>query len=241
VVVFLVRAGLYLGQDGLVDAYDRGYTTAEVANESVRDARPDIVHQCLLALFDSDLGASGRLRVYITTTRGKTIKISPQLRPPRTFDRFKGLMTALLRDGRVEATPGPDQGPLHSGEREPLMQVMYGSAAPALPFGAEVIGVTNLQHAKMATSTAVARFISANPVPDTLQGGVKNVAGFFCIDCTEEADASHELSVTKIVSLSPYPLASHVQCLRLCEGLGRVRAEAAAAKTAGAPSQVVLA
>lgn len=225
ICIFLVNAGLYPGQDGLVDAYDRGLST-DVKNESVMSARPDIVHQCLLSIFDSELGASGRVRVFIYTTRGKTIEVSPHLRPPRTYDRFKGLIATVLRDGKVlpnedAATSGGEHSHHFNSTTTggaPLLQILQGSIAPMIPEGADVIGITNAKYANIATPLAVAQYCTKNPISQQLRGGRKGVSAFFCIDCRDEADPAEEPCVTKLVSLSPYPQAPHVQAIRLCEG-----------------------
>ncbi|ORZ18539.1 Alpha/beta knot methyltransferase [Absidia repens] len=62
----------------------------------IADARPDIVHQCLLTLLDSPLNKSGHLEVYIHTTNDVLIRINPECRIPRTIKRFSGLMIQLL-------------------------------------------------------------------------------------------------------------------------------------------------
>ena len=210
VVVILEKAGLWLGREGLVDAYERTATT-EVANESLTEARPDIVHQCLLALFDSDLGAAGRLRIYISTTRGCAIEVSPNMRPPRTFHRFKGLVETLLRDGRVVSADG-----------ETLLSVMQGTVSPAIPFGAPVVGLSCSKDVDVVSPTELAQKAIESPVPDTLQGGVKNVYAFYCVSCTDDASIAGIDYVTNSVCLSQYPLGPHVMCFRLCEGFSRV-------------------
>lgn len=67
----------------------------------IADARPDIVHQCLLTLLDSPLNKSGHLEVYIHTAKGVLIKINPACRIPRTIKRFSGLMVQLLERGSI--------------------------------------------------------------------------------------------------------------------------------------------
>ncbi|KYR02053.1 putative ribosome biogenesis protein [Tieghemostelium lacteum] len=73
------------------------------------EARPDILHQCLLALFDSPLNKAGLLQVYIRTTKNVLIEVHPQTRIPRTFHRFAGLMVQLLNKLSIRATNGPDK------------------------------------------------------------------------------------------------------------------------------------
>lgn len=67
------------------------------------DFRPDIVHQSLLALLDTPLNKAGRLRVYIETKKGVFIKVSQQIRLPRTFKRFSGLMAQLLTKLKIKS------------------------------------------------------------------------------------------------------------------------------------------
>ncbi|KAG8269525.1 hypothetical protein J6590_105662 [Homalodisca vitripennis] len=54
--------------------------------------RPDITHQCLMMLLDSPLNRAGLLQVYVHTENNVLIEINPQVRIPRTFKRFCGLM-----------------------------------------------------------------------------------------------------------------------------------------------------
>ncbi|MHA1506612.1 MAG: 16S rRNA methyltransferase [Candidatus Asgardarchaeia archaeon] len=63
--------------------------------------RPDIVHRSLLLLMDSPLNQEGFLRVYVHTVRDKVIEFSKVVRIPRTYNRFKGLMAKLLKEGAV--------------------------------------------------------------------------------------------------------------------------------------------
>jgi rRNA small subunit pseudouridine methyltransferase Nep1 len=210
VIIILEKAGLVLGREGLVDAFDRAAST-EIANESLKEVRPDIVHQCLLAIFDSDVAYRRLACVYVSTIKGKTIEVSPRLRPPRTFARFKGLMSALLRDGFVKSTDG-----------DVLLKVLPGSVAPIIPHGAMVTGISNSHSATILSASAVARVAYAAPVSNDLQGGVKNILGIFCVSCTDDCDFSGVDYITKEVCFSAYPLSSHVMCARLCEGFGRV-------------------
>ncbi len=63
--------------------------------------RPDIVHVCLLFLQDSLVNREGKLRVFIHTLNNRVIHVKPDVRIPKHFDRFIGLMRQLLRVGRV--------------------------------------------------------------------------------------------------------------------------------------------
>mmetsp|Transcript_51871 Transcript_51871/g.159849 ORF Transcript_51871/g.159849 Transcript_51871/m.159849 type:complete len:365 (-) Transcript_51871:103-1197(-) len=208
VVVILAKAGLKLGRDGLVDAYDRTINAASPTDGFLQPYRPDIVHQCLLALYDSDLGASGRLHVWIQTDKGKTIEVAPHLRPPRTYGRFKRIMEQVLETGSV----------INREDGKWLLRSTRWSIAPQVPHGAEVYGIHNAESSPVATAVELAKGAIAEPVPDTLQGGIKNVYGFYCISCTDDSNLEGLDFVTKTVCLSKFPTAPHVAALRLCEG-----------------------
>ena len=47
-------------------------------NKSYEDYRPDVLHQCLLNLFESPLNKSGMLQVYMRTKENVLIEINPK-------------------------------------------------------------------------------------------------------------------------------------------------------------------
>lgn len=96
------------------------------------DARPDITHQCLLALQDSPLNKAGRLKVYIRTTKNVLIDVHSQTRIPRTIKRFSGLMAELLEKFKVRGTSGS----------APLLKVIRNPITSHLPVGARKIVCT---------------------------------------------------------------------------------------------------
>lgn len=75
----------------------------------IAEARPDITHQCLLTLLDSPLNKAGLLQVYIHTSKGVLIEVNPQVRIPRTFKRFSGLMVQLLHRLSIRSIKGSDK------------------------------------------------------------------------------------------------------------------------------------
>lgn len=88
--------------------------------------RPDICHQALLAILDSPLAKSGRLKgLYVHTAKNVLIQINPQVRLPRTFKRFCGLLVQLLQKLSIRATNGPDK----------LLKVVKGPVTLHLPAG----------------------------------------------------------------------------------------------------------
>ncbi|MHA1271452.1 MAG: 16S rRNA methyltransferase [Candidatus Helarchaeota archaeon] len=63
--------------------------------------RPDILHNCLLFGLNSILNKSGLLRIYIHTIKDTIIKVNPEVRIPRNYNRFIGLMEQLFKYEKV--------------------------------------------------------------------------------------------------------------------------------------------
>ncbi|CEG37938.1 ribosome biogenesis protein [Plasmopara halstedii] len=70
------------------------------------ESRPDILHQELMALLDSPLNKTGYLKIYIRSTKGILIEVSSQMRVPRTYKRFAGLMVQLLHTLKIRSSDG---------------------------------------------------------------------------------------------------------------------------------------
>ena len=77
--------------------------------KEVARARPDITHMCLLTLLDSPLNKAGLLQIYVHTTRNVLIEVNPQVRIPRTFRRFSGLMVQLLHRLSIRSVNGNEK------------------------------------------------------------------------------------------------------------------------------------
>lgn len=86
-------------EDILLDD-SRHHRAMEGLENREKRGRPDIIHQCLLALLDSSLGD---VEIYVHTIGGKVIWINRKTRLPRNYNRFVGLMEDLFRKGRISA------------------------------------------------------------------------------------------------------------------------------------------
>ena len=75
--------------------------------DSSRRGRPDIVHVCMLAGLDSPLNKEGQLEFSVHTRNEKVIEMDPEIRIPRSYNRFIGLMEQLFQEGCV-----PPENPL---------------------------------------------------------------------------------------------------------------------------------
>ena len=69
--------------------------------------RPDIVHFCLLSILGTPLNKAGLLRTYVHTIDNRTLFVNPEIRLPRNYNRFIGLMEQLFKIGQVPPVGTP--------------------------------------------------------------------------------------------------------------------------------------
>ena len=72
---------------------------------SERRGRPDITFLSLMSVLETPLCKEGLLSVHLHLQDGQIVEVRPDVRLPRNYDRFVGLMEQLLLKGRV-----PPQG-----------------------------------------------------------------------------------------------------------------------------------
>jgi len=109
VIIILERACLEtgkVGKDHVLLNCDDHHGFLRKHKRDPADSRPDILHQCMLILLDSPLNKAGLLKLYVRTEKGVLIDVSPQIRIPRTFKRFSGLMCQLLFKLSIRASNG---------------------------------------------------------------------------------------------------------------------------------------
>lgn len=107
--------------------------TIKHMGKKYEDFRPDITHQCLLALMDSPLNKAGRLQVIIRTDKNVLIEVSPQMRVPRTYKRFAGLFAQLLTKYKIKA----------EGSQTTLLKVVKNTFEKVLPVNIRKIGTSS--------------------------------------------------------------------------------------------------
>lgn len=75
--------------------------------DGLQRGRPDIVFLSLLTIMETPLCKSGNLTVHLHLQDGRVIEVNPEVRLPRNYDRFVGLIEQLLNKGQVpvEGTP----------------------------------------------------------------------------------------------------------------------------------------
>ncbi|MDQ1280919.1 MAG: rRNA small subunit pseudouridine methyltransferase Nep1 [Thermoproteota archaeon] len=69
--------------------------------EAYKRGRPDIVHFCLLEALGTPLNREYLLKTYIHTMDGHIIIPNPDVRLPRNYDRFTGLLEQLYDSQRI--------------------------------------------------------------------------------------------------------------------------------------------
>jgi rRNA small subunit pseudouridine methyltransferase Nep1 len=89
--------------------------------DSFKRGRPDIVHFALMEALGTPLFLKGILRVHVHTVDDKLIGIADNLRIPKSYSRFEGLMVNLLRDKIIKS----DEGAV-------LMEIFDGTLADLL-------------------------------------------------------------------------------------------------------------
>ncbi|KAK9868857.1 hypothetical protein WJX84_011976 [Apatococcus fuscideae] len=147
--------------------------------------RPDIAHQALLAILDSPLAKAGKLKaLYIHTKKNVLIEVNPQVRLPRTFKRFCGLLVQLLQKLSIRATNGPDK----------LLKVIKGPITKHFPLNAERVGLSH-KSADIVTLPQYVKTLSAESVPVFVVGAMAHGK----IDITY---------VDRFMSISQYPLSA---------------------------------
>ena len=152
--------------------------------------RPDILHQCLLMLFDSPLNRTGLLQVYIHTEQNVLIEINPQTRFPRTFKRFAALMVQLLYKLSIKA----------SNTSEKLLRVIKNPISSHLPVGCKKIG----------TSFKSTKLLSPKELVPEDNSPIAIVVGSM-------AHGQVEVDYTEYdVSVSQYPLSAALTCTKIC-------------------------
>ena len=82
--------------------------------------RPDILHQFLLFTLGSLACKNDRLKVFIHTLFNQTFEVKKDVRIPRNYLRFIGLMEQLLVKGQVP----PKGTPLISMKKQPLEELI---------------------------------------------------------------------------------------------------------------------
>lgn len=159
----------------------------------ISEARPDITHQCLLTLLDSPLNKAGLLQVYIHTSKGVLIEVNPQVRIPRTFKRFSGLMVQLLHRLSIRSIKGSQK----------LLRVIKNPVTDYFP--------ANTHKITLSYNAPVQRLSSyLATIPSD-----RSIAVFVGAMAHGEDNFADEF-VDEKISISEYSLSASVACGKFC-------------------------
>jgi len=196
VIIVLEGACLETGKVGkdhvLLNCDDHGHFLRK-HNRDPAESRPDILHQMMLMALDSPLNKAGLLRLYVRTGKGVLIEVSPQIRIPRTFKRFAGLMVQLLHKLSIRAANGPHK----------LLKVIKNPITDHIPPNSRIVSMS-----------VQGRLVSVPKFIPTLPADVPHVyvAGAFAHGKVEAEYAE------ECIALSQYPLSGAAALARLCNG-----------------------
>ncbi len=169
------------------------------SGKNFADFRPDIVHDCLKTLLDSPLNKAGRLQIYIHTASNVLIEISPQLRIPRTYKRFAGLMAELIDKHKIRA----------ANSRDILMKVIANPISQYLPAGGRKLALS--VDGKMQSMKSVAEQFKDEQIPVTISIGAVS---------TGEPSSEENFGAAYLeekIAISSYGLSAAVCCSKVCD------------------------
>ena len=196
VIIVLERACLETGKVGkehvLLNCDDHANFLRKHKRDPA-DSRPDILHQCMLILLDSPLNKAGLLKLYVRTEKGVLIEVSPQIRIPRTFRRFCGLMTQLLFKLSIRASNGPTK----------LLNVIKNPVTDHLP-----------PNSRIVLLSVTGRLVSMPELVPTLP--TKDGPVVFVCGAMAHGKVEPEYEVDDCIAISEYPLSGAAALGRLC-------------------------
>jgi rRNA small subunit pseudouridine methyltransferase Nep1 len=151
------------------------------------------VGKCLLTLLDSPINKAGKLNIYIHTAKGVLIEVNPQVRLPRTFKRFAGLMVQLLQRYNIRSNES----------NEPLLKVIKNPITDHLP--------PNCRKVTLSHEAEVVR------VKDYIQtlGQKESICVFVGAMAKGKDDFADEFK-NDTISISNYSLSASVACSKFC-------------------------
>jgi rRNA small subunit pseudouridine methyltransferase Nep1 len=99
-----------LGKNPREILLDRSYHHAAMLRAGLESywkrGRPDIIHFALMEALSTPLFLKGMLKVYIHTVTDKVILIGDNLRIPKSYFRFEGIMMNLFKEKVIKSADG---------------------------------------------------------------------------------------------------------------------------------------
>ena len=193
-IVILERACLETGKVGadyaLLNSDDHANFLRK-HKKTPADYRPDILHQAMLILLDSPLNKAGLLKLFVRSEKGVLIAVSPQIRLPRTFKRFCGLMTQLLFKLSIRASNGPHK----------LLKVIKNPVTDHLPAGSRIVALSFT--GKLVSLPEFVPKLPTSALPVFVVGAMAH-------------GKVDETYAEQLIAISEYPLSAAAALGRLC-------------------------
>jgi rRNA small subunit pseudouridine methyltransferase Nep1 len=133
-----------------------------------RRGRPDIIHTTLLSAFESILNLQGELRVLVHTYQNKLIRFDPQIRFPKNFNRYIGLMEQLFQSGRVPES-------LTEDSQEPLMRLEERQSLEKVVTDLRTKADENNEQIKVIVMSPEGRAVDARDYFQTASNAAENI------------------------------------------------------------------
>ena len=163
--------------------------------DNKRRGRPDIIHLCLLEAIGSPLMVENKLEIAVHTYQDQLLTFSKNVRIPRNYSRFCGLMEQLLVKGKV---PPESENPLIKTEKNIPIKDYVERAKPT-----NIIGFSRKGELKKPSEIS----------KDTLkeENTLLIVGGFPQGSFKQETIKI----MNKIISIYPKPLEAHIVISRI--------------------------
>jgi rRNA small subunit pseudouridine methyltransferase Nep1 len=86
---------------------DKSYHYSAMKEKNIdfiwKRGRPDIIHICLLSILSTPLFYKNLVDVYVHTIDNKVIFLGEQVRIPKSYKRFEGLMIKLYQEKEIKS------------------------------------------------------------------------------------------------------------------------------------------
>lgn len=122
-----------------------------------RRGRPDMVHFSLLSCFGSICAREERLQVIIHTYDDRVIYLNPEIRLPKSIERFNGLFLQLFKNGRSPPTGDEVLMNLTKSSLPNLLEELRQKHDMIIEFSVKGEQLTSLEYSKII-------FESINPL-----------------------------------------------------------------------------
>lgn len=163
--------------------------------DNKRRGRPDIIHLCLLEAIGSPLMLENKLEIAVHTYQDQLITFSKNVRIPRNYSRFCGLMEQLLVKGKV---PPESENPLITVEKKISIKDFVGRVKPT-----SIIGFS--RKGELKKPSEIAKEILKE------EHSILIVGGFPYGSFKQETIKI----INKIISIYPNPLEAHIVISRI--------------------------